>query len=160
MHAASIQAKLQRRFCFRIQSWLPPCLWPADPPGIVFAVSLGKTVLPLAEKSQSCNSPWEIPNCFCDKWLIQWNQLSPIWSFCYVIITWVEFFFNLNILNWIKRDKKVLECRMDKKFNEHKCLQTSNRFWDAGITVFSCAPFAESTSISTYNSKPHTGSSG
>lgn len=43
---------------------------------------------------------------------------------------------------------------MDKKFNEHKCLQTSDRFWDAGITVFSCAPSAGSTSISTHNQTP------
>lgn len=43
---------------------------------------------------------------------------------------------------------------MDKKFNEHKCLQTSDRFWAVATTVCSSVPSAESTSISTYVSKP------
>lgn len=74
MHAAPIQAKLQRRFHsgFCPGTLLPVTCWPSwDCDCCVFGENC------LAEKSQSCNSPREIPNCFCDKWLLQWTQLLP-----------------------------------------------------------------------------------
>lgn len=79
---------------------LPVTCWPSwDCVCCVF----GKNCLATGWEKPVLYSPREIPNCFCDKWLTQWNQLSPIWSFYYDIVTWVKVFY-LNILNWIKRD--------------------------------------------------------